>query len=960
MEVDQEEERDEELTELLTKAHKLSLQVCHPHKKSKHTQDSSIHRQALAGSSSSEDDILDTPDDEDIPTHFEISPPFISNATMRNYQIEGLNWLIRCNLSRCNGILADEMGLGKTLQSISILAYLKEHRSTNGPHLIVVPKSTITNWQKEFERFAPQFVVQIIGGEREARRDLIKSLIPKSKTDTQKITKKLKKDPETGEKTEFLHIENNFDFEVLLTTYTILKNDFKMLKKVHWNYLILDEAHKLKNEHSITHGLLKTLRVNNRLLLTGTPLQNDLGELFALLSFLSPSVFADSEKFQKWFNIETTEKSAKVIAELHLVLKPFILRRIKSEVEKSLPPKKESMLFVGLTEVQRQLYMDIVKKDAESLQRKNVASVALRNILMQLRKTCSHPYLFSGIEPEPISTGEHLIESSGKLMIVDQLLKKCKMENKKVLIFSQFVGILDILEDYCLYRKYSYCRLDGSTEQEDRDKSMAQFNKKFDEVNKKRSRKANESLNDTENQTTKNDEEDKFVFILSTRAGGLGINLQAASVVILFDSDWNPQMDLQAIDRAHRIGQTQVVEVYRIVTEGTVDQKVAERAAKKMFLNSVIIQKKNVQKDTKKDKETYLKMIRFGVQEIFELKHAKAIKENKLEEALERGSKMTAALKEELKAKFDYNTYDFNATAPDKQKIYNFEGTDYSEYNKFKEAENLDFAVQMAKIEREMKLSAGRKKETEMLNGEKKEKKEEKEYKAWQFFDVKKIQKLESSYKQYLKTMSLGNGVEPGLWDDEKQSELEALKKEGFDWKVKNFNSFIRASETHGRNNLEKIKEEMRDIKGDEVERYHKVFWKDFRDIPNYSHYISRITNGEARNRKTMILTSALEKYGHMLNEEYLWNIVDYDSKIERFIIELVKEGLFMDWEEFEIRLKEIGTNWFSNYWMSRSKEEIGKRVIGFVEDWVNLIRKNKEINKVMKEVEEGVKIHLI
>lgn len=227
---------------------------------------------------------------------------------------------------------------------------------------------------------------------------------------------------------------------------------------------------------------------------------------------------------------------------LHKILKPFLLRRLKSEVEKSLPPKKETKLYIGLSEMQHDWYKNILSKNIDVLNGPGKESrVRLLNILMQLRKCCNHPYLFQGAEPgPPYINGEHLINNSGKMILLDRLLARLKEMGSRVLIFSQMTRVLDILEDYMFFRKYEYCRIDGSTSGDDREESIENFNAPDSSI---------------------------FAFLLSTRAGGLGINLATADTVILFDSDWNPQVDLQAQDRAHRIGQTKPVNVYRFVTQ---------------------------------------------------------------------------------------------------------------------------------------------------------------------------------------------------------------------------------------------------------------------------------------------------------------------------------------------------------------------------------------------------------
>ena len=275
------------------------------------------------------------------------------------------------------------------------------------------------------------------------------------------------------------------------------------------------------------------------------------------------------------------------------ILRPFLLRRLKSDVEHALLPKIETKLFVGLSHVQREWYTKVLAKDAHALNQIGGADrVRLLNILMQLRKVCNHPYLFDGAEPgPPFEDGPHLWEASGKMMLLDKLLPKLKAAGSRVLLFSQMTRMLDMFEDYMRLKGYAYCRIDGNTKGIDRDEQMNDFNRP---------------------------DSDKFIFLLSTRAGGLGVNLQTADIVILYDSDWNPQVDLQAQDRAHRIGQKKQVRVFRFITEGTVEEKIVERAEKKLYLDAVVIQQGRLMEQNKSlSKGELMTMVRFGADEIF-------------------------------------------------------------------------------------------------------------------------------------------------------------------------------------------------------------------------------------------------------------------------------------------------------------------------------------------------------
>lgn len=469
---------------------------------------------------------------------FTESPGYV-HGQLRPYQIQGLNWLISLHENNLSGILADEMGLGKTLQTISFLGYLRFIRGINGPHLVITPKSTLDNWQREFNRWIPDIKVLVLQGDKDERAELIKNKVM------------------------------TCDFDVIVSSYEIVIREKATLKKFDWQYIIIDEAHRIKNEESLLSQIIRMFHSRNRLLITGTPLQNNLRELWALLNFIVPDVFAENESFDEWFQKDSNNENGgedQVVSQLHKVLKPFLLRRIKADVEKSLLPKKELNVYVKMSPMQKNLYQKILEKDIDAVNGANgkkESKTRLLNIVMQLRKCCNHPYLFEGVEPgPPYTTDEHLVYNSQKMLILDQLLKKFQQEGSRVLIFSQMSRMLDILEDYCYFREYQYCRIDGQTEHSDRINAIDEYNKPGSE---------------------------KFIFLLTTRAGGLGINLTSADIVILFDSDWNPQADLQAMDRAHRIGQTKQVKVFRLVTRNTIEQKILERAKEKEEIQKLVV-----------------------------------------------------------------------------------------------------------------------------------------------------------------------------------------------------------------------------------------------------------------------------------------------------------------------------------------------------------------------------------
>uniref|UniRef100_G3RAR0 SWI/SNF related, matrix associated, actin dependent regulator of chromatin, subfamily a, member 1 n=1 Tax=Gorilla gorilla gorilla TaxID=9595 RepID=G3RAR0_GORGO len=531
---------------------------------------------------------------------FEVSPSYVKGGPLRDYQIRGLNWLISLYENGVNGILADEMGLGKTLQTIALLGYLKHYRNIPGPHMVLVPKSTLHNWMNEFKRWVPSLRVICFVGDKDARAAFIRDeMMP-------------------GE------------WDVCVTSYEMVIKEKSVFKKFHWRYLVIDEAHRIKNEKSKLSEIVREFKSTNRLLLTGTPLQNNLHELWALLNFLLPDVFNSADDFDSWFDTKNCLGDQKLVERLHAVLKPFLLRRIKTDVEKSLPPKKEIKIYLGLSKMQREWYTKILMKDIDVLNSSGkMDKMRLLNILMQLRKCCNHPYLFDGAEPgPPYTTDEHIVSNSGKMVVLDKLLAKLKEQGSRVLIFSQMTRLLDILEDYCMWRGYEYCRLDGQTPHEEREEAIEAFNA------------PNSS---------------KFIFMLSTRAGGLGINLASADVVILYDSDWNPQVDLQAMDRAHRIGQKKPVRVFRLITDNTVEERIVERAEIKLRLDSIVIQ-----------------------QAVFWERCNELQDIEKIMAQIERGE--TAEMNERLQKMGESSLRNFRMDI--EQSLYKFEGEDYREKQK--------------------------------------------------------------------------------------------------------------------------------------------------------------------------------------------------------------------------------------------------------------------------------------
>jgi len=500
------------------------------------------------------------------------------NGQLKEYQVKGLEWLVSLYNNNLNGILADEMGLGKTIQTIALITYLIEAKKNHGPFLIIVPLSTLSNWALEFEKWAPSVNVVCYKGSPIVRRNVQNQM-------------------------------RAVKFNVLLTTYEYVIKDKSVLAKLPWKYMIIDEGHRMKNHHcKLTQVLNTHYLAPHRLLLTGTPLQNKLPELWALLNFLLPSIFKSVSTFEQWFNapFATTgekvelneEETILIIRRLHKVLRPFLLRRLKKEVESQLPDKVEYIIKCDMSGLQKVLYRHMQSKgvmltDGSEKDKKGKGGAkALMNTIMQLRKLCNHPFMFQHIEEAycehtnvsgGIISGRDLYRSSGKFELLDRILPKLKQLNHRVLLFCQMTQLMTIMEDYLNWKSFKYLRLDGTTKADDRGELLKKFNQKTS---------------------------DYFLFLLSTRAGGLGLNLQAADTVIIFDSDWNPHQDLQAQDRAHRIGQTNEVRVLRLMTVGSVEERILAAARYKLNMDEKVIQAGMFdQKSTGSERQQFLKTI---------------------------------------------------------------------------------------------------------------------------------------------------------------------------------------------------------------------------------------------------------------------------------------------------------------------------------------------------------------
>ncbi|EEY65872.1 chromodomain-helicase-DNA-binding protein, putative [Phytophthora infestans T30-4] len=486
---------------------------------------------------------------------YEQSPTYKGGRTLRAYQVEGLNWMVSCIKAQRSCILADEMGLGKTVQIVSLIEHMKSEESIRGPYLIVVPLSTIQHWRREIESWTDLNVC------------VYHDIGDRSTKFTAKDMRAVVRDQEWY----YPGLGNSiFKFHILLTTFETILADFEEFEHIHWRLVVVDEAHRLKSAGSRVLKMMRVLHVDRKVLLTGTPLQNNTQELWVLLNYLEPVKFASLEEFNQNFGKLHSQEQ---VVRLQQLLAPFILRRVKEDVEKSIPPKEETIVSVELTTLQKQYYRAIYDKNKSFLYRGTKNGLpTLNNIQLQLRKCCNHPFLIKGVEereldelgsnPTPAQVMEKTIECSGKMMLVSKLIPKLKRDGHKILIFSQFLKQLDLLERYCEANSFVFERLDGSTGGSVRQSAIDRFSRPHSK---------------------------SFIFLLSTKAGGVGINLIAADTVIIFDSDWNPMNDLQAQSRCHRIGQKKSVQIYRLVTRNTYESEMFDRASRKLGLEHAVL-----------------------------------------------------------------------------------------------------------------------------------------------------------------------------------------------------------------------------------------------------------------------------------------------------------------------------------------------------------------------------------
>ncbi len=454
-------------------------------------------------------------------------------------------------------LLSCDRGLGKTIQIISLIAHLRQHNTT-GPYLIAGPLATLSNWVREFEKWLPDCPVVLYHGTKQEREEIRRKRMP-------------------------IHQQKAMDFPIVITSFDLCIIDRSFLEKYVWQYIILDEGHRIKNRNCKLLKDLKSFQSISRLLLTGTPIQNSLEELWSLLNFCSPAIFDDLAVFQSWFGFKNIgqdtkiedilgeEQRDRIVTKLHEIMRPFVLRRFKRDtIGELVSSKREIVIYCGMSRLQSDYYQRVLDGSLRDTLIESGVENAKRlsqiNQTMNLRKVCNHPFLFGDLtDSHGVSLRDSkpdlFIHASGKFKLLDRMLRRLYSEGHKVILFSQMTEVLNLLEDFLLYRKFSYVRFDGSTKLLERQESIDEFNRS----------------------------EEVFVFLLSTRAGGLGINLTAADTVILFDSDWNPHVDSQAQDRCHRIGQSKDVVVYRLLTVGSIEIEMMKKQLSKKKLERLTI-----------------------------------------------------------------------------------------------------------------------------------------------------------------------------------------------------------------------------------------------------------------------------------------------------------------------------------------------------------------------------------
>ena len=706
-------------------------------------------------------------------------PRLIKNGRLTAHQIEGLNWLINLYKCNANGLLADQMGLGKTIQTLAFLAYLREVEGIRRPHLIVSPLIVVHNWKNEINKWFPECNVEIISAVKEDRHRTIRVLE-----------------------------DDNFD--ILITSYEGLVSNLPYLKEKRFVYFVIDEAHKIKNKATQVSRLSREVPSEYRLLLSGTPLSNNPSELWSLLNFIMPNIFDTEEVFESLFSRKQTAEvqddelsKEDMIRAIHRIISPFMLRRLKHDTNINLKEKREIHVYCPMSNQQINIYRKLLFGNPTGGKERN----AMQNLILQLRKASIHPYMFPEYDTEENELGEHLITNSGKFVVLDKMIAKFALKEKqKILIFSQFTTALDIVEDYLNYKRIEFYRLDGQTPVQHRNTYMTNFNKPENKV---------------------------MVFILSTRTGGLGVNLTAANIVIILDSDWNPQMDMQAMDRAHRMGQTREVYVYRLITKDSIEEKILERQTVKLKYDFLLLEKARKKEKLKEvgfalnrlDSDEIRDLAYFGVSNILQVgENQNSIENVDLDQLLAEGE----AAAEKLKTIFENKVKEFGENALNFEIEHNYsehlEKMGFEEYKK-----NLSFEeLQNAYRETERRKEERRYRESIIDNIEMFEKLTS-HPKPHEFYDnPDRLVQLRAKQDRWEYAIRWGLSKKPDykLTEDEKK-ELSALEKTGFGhWTSLEFRQFIYYSGKYGRLEIEKISNHLEAKYPDEIYRYARRFWE--------------------------------------------------------------------------------------------------------------------------------------
>lgn len=447
-------------------------------------------------------------------------PPNLDNI-MRNYQKEGFKWLKNLSHYGFGGILADEMGLGKTLQTIAFIAAEKADK----PSLIVAPTTLIYNWLREVEKFAPQLKALVIAGSPQEREDLI---------------------------------ANAKDYDMVITSYPLIRRDVESYKDITFKYCILDEAQHIKNPLSQNSYAVKSIKAKGYFALTGTPLENSLTELWSIFDFIMPGYLFNHHKFLERYEIPIVkEGDQEVLATLNKHIKPFILRRLKKDVVAELPPKIEHKLVVDMTEEQKKLYTAYMLSARKTVERDFLLpgqkgnKLEIMALLTRLRQICCDPAVFL----------EDYQGDSGKMQALEELLEEVLAQKHRVLLFSQFTRVLKNIVGRLKSKGIPYSYLDGNTPAKVRNDLVNDFNAGSNDI-----------------------------FLISLKAGGTGLNLTGADIVIHFDPWWNPAVEQQATDRAHRIGQEKTVQVIKLIAKDTIEEKIYNLQEKKKEIFDKVVE----------------------------------------------------------------------------------------------------------------------------------------------------------------------------------------------------------------------------------------------------------------------------------------------------------------------------------------------------------------------------------